>query len=306
MSNAEIQARLKAIDVAALQQKYGATKALAAATTPAEKMVAWGNYVQQQSAMGDATSLFQPPATYLAKVQKQIGNALKGGLESKVVDDIWMSSVGIDPKNAGDPTVLDGISPLREGMNPTMQLLANQAEEARKAARHMCSLQVPEEMLNFNWQAGYASKMKARYPDGAVATGDMAKRAGVEGQTIDRVVRGKLIYQELQEPMFAFTLIHEMGHLMSMEHDFSGSWDSPNFYPEYWTYRTQAGKASKACGTTARAPGAADDCMGPRWLVRGLLGHGLQVRLALRGEARLDGQDGREVHLHADGRALRR
>ena len=67
----------------------------------------------------------------------------------------------------------------------------------------------------------------------------MAKRAGVEGQKIDRYVRGKLIYQELLEPMYEFTLLHEMGHLMSMEHDFSGSWDSPNFGTEYWTLRAQ-------------------------------------------------------------------
>jgi len=264
MTPAEISARLKAINPSKLAKEYGADKALASATTPAEKMVAWGAYVQKMASMGDATSKFQTPGAYVAKLQKQLENAQKGGLEPKVVNDIWASSIGVDPKHAGDKVVLDGISPLRPGMNPTMQMLAAQAEEQRKRARHMCSLEMPE-MLSFNWQAGYAAKLKARYPDGATASGDIAKRAKVDGQKIDRVVRGKLMYQELLEPMYEFTLLHEMGHLMSMEHDFSGSWDSPNFYPEYWTYRTQAGKATAAC-TAPRAEGAPDNCMGPRWL----------------------------------------
>lgn len=263
MSPTEIANRLKAVDVVKIQKEYGADKALAGASTPIEKMNAWANHVKKQSALGEAGSHFVDPKVYLDKLNRKMEGAKKGGLESKVVNDIWTSSLGLDPKKAGDQIVLDGVSPLR-GMNPTQVILAAQAEIEKQRAKHQCTLQAPE-MLSFNWQAGYAAKLKARYPDGATATGEMAKRAGVEGQKIDRVVRGKIIYQELLEPMYEFTLLHEIGHLMSMEHDFSGSWDSPNFYPEYWTYRTNAGKATKAC-TGPRTAGAPDDCMGPRWL----------------------------------------
>lgn len=263
MSQAEVAARLKAVDVAKLQKEFGADTALAEAKTPIDKMSAWVNYVKKQSSLGESGSHFVDPKVYLDKINRRMEGLQKGGLETTVVNDLWTSALGINPKLAGDKTVLDGLSPLR-GLNPTQLALAAQADVEKNRAKQMCELSAPE-MLSFNWQAGYAAKMKARYPDGATATGEMAKRAGVENQKIDRVVRGKIIYQELLEPMYEFTLLHEMGHLMSMQHDFSGSWDSPNFYPEYWTLRTNAGKASAAC-TTARAPGSPDTCMGPRWM----------------------------------------
>ncbi|MBI2394859.1 MAG: hypothetical protein HYV09_35145 [Deltaproteobacteria bacterium] len=263
MSKAEMEARLKAVDVPKLRADYGADKALAAAKTPAERLIAWNQYVAKQSTIGDPSSKFQDPAVYTAKIQKKVEALQKGGLEPKIMNDLWLSSVGMNPALASKPEILEGMSPLR-GMNPTAMALRAAKEEELKR-KHSCSLELPE-MMRFTWQGGYAAKLKARYPDGATATGEMAKRAGVEGQKIDRFVRGRLIYQELLEPMFEFTLLHEMGHLMSMEHDFSGSWDAPNFYPEYWAYRAQGDKAKMKACTTAREPGAPDDCMGPRWL----------------------------------------
>lgn len=264
MTPEEVKARLAAIDVAKIAKDYGADKALANAHTPAEKISAWNKFVAKQSTLGDPTSKFQDPTVATAKIQKKMEGLQKAGLEPKIMNDLWLSSVGINPAAASDKAVLDTMSPLR-GMSPTQMALAAKKHDEDLHNRHMCSLELPE-MMRFTWQGGYAAKLKARYPDGQVASGEMAKRAGVEGQTIDRFVRGKLIYQELLEPMYEFTLLHETGHLMSMEHDFSGSWDSPNFYPEYWVYRSQGDKAKMAACTAARNPGDPDTCMGPRWM----------------------------------------
>jgi hypothetical protein len=269
MTPEEISARVKAVDVKKIRSDYGADKALATASTPAEKIIAWNKYVAKQSSLGDPTSKFEDPNVYSAKLNKKMEALKAGGLEPKVMNDLWLSSAGINPAAASDPGVLQGMSPLR-GMNPTAMAIREAFDEERKRAMHMCSLELPE-MMRFTWQGGYAAKLKARYPDGATATGDMAKRAGVEGQKIDRFVRGKLIYQELLEPMYEFTLLHEMGHLMSMEHDFSGSWDSPNFGTEYWAMRAHGDKTKMvACPPDPANPMKStlppESCMGPRWM----------------------------------------
>jgi hypothetical protein len=258
----EIKSRLHAVDVALLKKTYGADKALAAAATDVEKLAAWGQYVQKQSTEG--TGPFKSPQAYAAAISKRVENAQKAGLESKVVNDIWTSSIGIDPKGAQEKPVLDAVSPFR-GMNPTAMKMADVAAEDLRNRMHMCQMEGPE-MLRVSWQAGFAAKLKAKYPDGAVASGDAAKRAGVEGQTIDRRIRGLLIFHEMVMPMYEHTLLHEMGHLMSMEHDFSGSWDAPNFYPEYWTLRANANKASMVDCKEARADGSPDTCMSARFM----------------------------------------
>jgi hypothetical protein len=255
--------RLAAVDVEGLQKSFGADKVLAN-IAPVDRIQAWNKHVAKQSTIGDPR--FQDPNAYLAQISKRMEGLQKGGFEPKIVNDLWASSVGIDPKLAHTKTGLDVLSPFR-GMNPAALKQQELLEMDRKRQMHMCSLEMPE-MLRFNWQAGYAAKLKARYPDGSVATGEIAKRAGVEGQQIDRFVRGKLIYQELLEPMYEFTVLHEIGHLMSMQHDFSGSWDSPNFYPEYWILRSNADKKvlETSCQQRDGTTLPPEKCVGPRWL----------------------------------------
>lgn len=264
MPKAEIDARIKAVNVKELGDRLGLSKALAGAKTPLERMDRMRKYVNQQSALG--TPGFADPTAYAAKLQNNMELAKKGGFENKIFNDQWVKSVDIAPTAATDPTVLDAYSPLRGG-NPTMigyQALQEMEERSRK---HLCRLDPGAEMLRFEWMSGYAAKMKAKYPDGATADGIYAERAGLKGAKIDRFVRGKIIYQELLEPTYEFTLIHEMGHLMSMEHDFPASWDSPNFRTEYWTLRAHGKKANVV--TCENPDGSTKDpktCLGPRWL----------------------------------------
>ncbi|MGZ3418499.1 MAG: hypothetical protein ACXVEE_11575 [Polyangiales bacterium] len=258
MKKSEVEAKMKAINVDALQKAYGWSASKVAGMTDIQKKVAWYSHVKSEAAAG--TPGFASATTYAAKIEGRVDALKKAGYEPKVAGAEWMAGSGIDPRLASDAKVQSAFSPL-SGVNPTRLAMRKQ----KTMAAGGCKLKAPD-LLKFDWQAGYAAKMKARYPDGAKASGPMADAAGVSGQTIDRVVRGKLIYRELLAPMYEFTLLHEMGHLMSMEHDFSGSWDSPNFESEYWILRANGDKKNMAtCPDGGRDP-ATDNCMGPRWL----------------------------------------
>lgn len=73
------------------------------------------------------------------------------------------------------------------------------------------------------------------------------------------------LFLELRKLIYKGVTEHEIGHTMSMRHNFQGSWDSINFHPNYWKLRTKDGTATKACAQ-ARAEGSEDTCMGPRYL----------------------------------------
>lgn len=263
MSKDEIAARLKAVNIKETAARLGLANALKGTSTPAERVAAMQAHVAKQSTLG--TPGFGDGNQYAAKLGAKMDVVKKHGFESKIFNDQWVKAVDINPDYANNPAVLNAMSPLGTA-NPTAIAQAIAKDFEAKRAKHMCSLEM-EEGLNFAWMSGYSAKLKARYPDGAVATGKYAKAAGVEGQTIDRIVRGKIIFQELLAPTYEFTLLHEMGHLMSMEHDFPASWDSPNFRTEYWTLRANGKKENMVeCGDEPRKPGAPDTCMGPRWI----------------------------------------
>ncbi len=259
----EIKARIAAIDPKKIRAEMGIPEDAFAKASAAERIAMFNEHAKKHSTMG--TPGYMSGVEYTAKIGKKVEALQKSGLEPKVMNDLWLSSMGVDPKFAGEQPVLDGLSPLR-GMNPTLIAQQAMADFEAKRSKHMCSYEKPE-MLSFAFIAGSAALYKAKYPDGAtVPDNEIAKAAGVApGTVIDRVVRGKLVFQEVLDPIYGLTTIHEIGHLMSMEHDFQGSWDSPNFFPEYWTLRANGDKANMAACADVRT-GATDNCMGPRFL----------------------------------------
>jgi hypothetical protein len=82
--------------------------------------------------------------------------------------------------------------------------------------------------------------------------------------SLNRIERGKKIYNDLLREAVKGIAFHEIGHSLGMRHNFASSWDSMNYAPQYWQLRTNEGKSTEAC-TGARA-GGADTCMGPRYL----------------------------------------
>jgi hypothetical protein len=83
--------------------------------------------------------------------------------------------------------------------------------------------------------------------------------------SLDPKERGVKIYTELLREAVKGIGFHEIGHSIGMRHNFSSSWDSPNYAPQYWQLRTNEGKSVAACPAGGRS-GAADSCMGPRYL----------------------------------------
>jgi hypothetical protein len=77
--------------------------------------------------------------------------------------------------------------------------------------------------------------------------------------------RGVKIYNELLREAVKGIGFHEIGHSIGMRHNFSSSWDSQNYAPQYWQLRTNEGASVAACPAGGRS-GAQDSCMGPRYL----------------------------------------
>src|SRR5207302_1993964 len=118
-----------------------------------------------------------------------------------------------------DPTVTNAISPLG-GFSPELAAQIDADWQSHWDQYHACKYPSNVWKIAFGHFDGVAAKFKARYPDGAVASGPLAEMAGVSGQTIDRAVRGKLIYWELFDVVYTQVLEHEMGHNFSEDHDF--------------------------------------------------------------------------------------
>ncbi len=261
MSASEVRARTAAVDLAGVRTKLGLPK-VAAGVSDIERSIANRKFLAGQGALG--TPGFGGTQEHDAKLSAKIAALQSAGVENNVATSQWMATAGADPGWSSTKAGFDAYSPLR-GASLDAANDAKLAQFPRLSDGGRCELKIEEMGLRFEWLAGVGAKYKARYPDGSTATGAMADRAGVSGQKVDRVVRGKLIYQELLEPMYEFTILHEMGHLVSLEHDFSGSWDSPNYYPEYWTLRAGGSKANmKAC--TGDPGEDTTKCVGPRWL----------------------------------------
>jgi hypothetical protein len=261
MSSKEVAARSAAVDIVGLRTKLGMPK-VGTTINDVARTVANTKYLAGQGAIGRPG--FGGAQEHDSRLAAKISALQNAGVESKVANAQWLETAGADPGWAGTKAGLDAYSPIR-GASLDASNDDKHAQFQRLSDRGYCSLKIEDMGLRFEWLAGVGAKYKARYPDGSTATGDMAKRAGVDGQKVDRVVRGKLIYQELLEPMYEFTILHEMGHLVSLEHDFSGSWDSPNYYPEYWTLRSGGSKANmKAC--TGDPAEDTTKCVGPRWV----------------------------------------
>lgn len=96
---------------------------------------------------------------------------------------------------------------------------------------------------------GLARKFKDKYKD------------------LDSAARQDAIFKDLRYSIYKGVTEHEVGHTMSLRHNFQGSWDSINFHPNYWYLRTANGTKTAACtGAASNHDDKTDTCMGPRYL----------------------------------------
>lgn len=77
------------------------------------------------------------------------------------------------------------------------------------------------------------------------------------------------VYEDLWVEIYKGIQLHEIGHSLGLLHNFTSSWDSLNYNPQYWQLRTHEGTSTASCGGTVRGGGVSanqDTCMGPRYL----------------------------------------
>src|SRR5205085_2579208 len=52
--------------------------------------------------------------------------------------------------------------------------------------------------------------------------------------------------KDLREQIFLAVTLHEVGHNMGCRHNFRGSYDALNYFPDYWKLRTEGVKHADA------------------------------------------------------------
>jgi len=169
-------------------------------------------------------------------------------LEHDLMDAAWLKAAKMDPTAQLTDSVMDLASPLR-GMDASKMQLLRQEMEQRFARAGACF-----------------SEMQAVAQMGQVINAPLANYFMQKYGHLSREERIAEMRKELRIESFKGVMIHEMGHALGMRHQFSSSWDAPNYQPQYWQLRTADGTAMKSCEGQPRDPNQPDSCLGPRYL----------------------------------------
>lgn len=246
LSPSELASRVSAVDATHAMQTVGPVPVEGASV---------GAKVEQLFSMQKESSIASAGLEAAQLELDAYANALRGSVyEAQLLDSHWVvGASGLDPENQDDEATLDALSPLR-GMDPGGMRALKHDLAQMLGMRGVCFHDTEAPVYGSIDLQGLARHFRERYPDGEY----------------DAVSRGEAIYRDLWIEAFKGIAIHEVGHSLGLLHNFSSSWDSPNFHPGYWQLRTQEGAATASCQGTPRTgdtqSAAADTCMGPRYL----------------------------------------
>lgn len=208
------------------------------------------------------------PASTSALQYEAIAEKVRGSeFEAQLVDSNWLvDAAGMGP-NTTIKEVMEYVSPLR-GMDEGRMGGIRQLIDLKMQSRGICFPDIfAGNVGNLDVQ-GVAKYFAAKYNDEAIKT-KFPEYAAADPATLSKK-RAELIYNQLWKETFKGIALHEVGHSLGMLHQFSSSFDSANFLPQYWQLRTQNGQATKTCGGKARTgdtwSASKDSCMGPRYL----------------------------------------
>ncbi|HEY3234083.1 MAG TPA: hypothetical protein VGJ84_05175 [Polyangiaceae bacterium] len=242
MSSEEIQRRLTLVDTKHAAEAVGPV-------APSDPKQLLQTVVQ---ARADITADANAGAAAQLKLDALLEPLRGSALEAELVDSNWQVDwLGRPP--AANPTedILEVASPFR-GAQPGH--LRSRLEAIRRGAdaRGLCFLEpFAGGVGNLDVQ-GVARFYWNRY-------GQETKEA-----------RAEHIYHDIWQESFKGIALHEMGHGLGLLHQFTSSYDSTNYNPQYWQLRTQEGRATASCGGQPRSgdtySASADTCMGPRYL----------------------------------------
>jgi hypothetical protein len=237
LSQAEIARRIGAIDLDNLQATVG-KGASAQGNVP---------HAVLETAL-DAKSVADPTMLSTALLELDaLSSKVKGTTyEAQLVDSHWLvGALGSSPSTTLDDAVLGTASPLR-GMDPGKLHAYQELMTERLRGRGVCFLDDEAPAVGSVYIPSLAGWFKNKYGG------------------LDPVERGKAMYRDLWKEAVKGIGLHEIGHSLGMLHQFTSSWDSLNYDPQYWQLRTAEGQATAACSATRT--GDVDSCMGPRYL----------------------------------------
>lgn len=179
------------------------------------------------------------------RVRAKAEPLLDTSLELELITPDWLvDSAGLSPDTSVDDAVLERVSPLR-GQDFGLMAQASNEIQAALGLRGICHLDALAPVGNPDI-SGMGRFYRAKYPD---KTGQEFADA---------------VYEDLWKESYKGIQLHEVGHSLGLLHNFTSSYDSMNFNPQYWQLRTQGGDSTQSCNGEPR--GASDTCMGPRYL----------------------------------------
>jgi hypothetical protein len=176
--------------------------------------------------------------------EERIAKAKETGVEAELVNPMWLQMAGVDPDLEWDEQ-LELASPLR-GMDARKTLEAYEFGQRLLAQQGQCILAAPEPTSI----PAVAKIMKVKFPYVADAPGEEQHK------------RLEQMWNYLRYKLNFNVILHEMGHTVSLRHNFVSSWDKFNFKTQYWQLRTDNGRVTTQC-QGPQTDGAT--CVGPRY-----------------------------------------
>lgn len=199
-----------------------------------------------------AKTVIDPSATGKQLLELQaLTKPLQGtALEAQLVNSNSLIALGVNPNSSVSEALLDRVSPLRG------QELAQLTEYDRRMVhtlglRGICFVDQAVSVGNPDI-ASLARYFQEKYSD--LAGHELAEA----------------IYDDLWKETYKGIQLHEVGHSLGLLHNFTSSYDSLNYNPQYWQLRTHHGESTESCNGAPRGGDvldvASDTCMGPRYL----------------------------------------
>lgn len=237
----QLSDKLKNIDHEHLRQSVSLNLSSIDPRNPGPGIASFRNSLVPEAAQAGKEAL-----RYQAAVKPLLGTEF----EAALVGNAWVfDAVGANPASALTDELLDLTSPLR---SYDMGTLAAGDQRFLRALGHrgVCHIDHATSVGSPDI-AGLGRYYRNKYPE--LSKAEFADR----------------VYEELWVETYKGIQLHEIGHSLGLLHNFTSSWDSVNYNPQYWQLRTHEGTSTASCNGFIRSPGSSvsqDTCMGPRYL----------------------------------------
>jgi len=213
------------------------------APLPAEMQTKLG---ELRAALKGVKAHIEAPSENMTTYMTRATRAQNTDVESELFDSMVQQMMGVE----GLPTsgaVLNHASLLRGG-NPAVQRQVKQLKEVALAERGACILHEAPAPHGYGALADF---LTAKF-------GDFNRGDSQEVQQ----ARAERMRSYLARRAHYAVILHEMGHSVSLRHNFVSSSDAFNYRPQYWQLRTKNGQVTAKCDELSAT---GEGCVGPRY-----------------------------------------